>query len=96
MNKEDLKAKGLGKRERSKRYSSQCETFRHLGVSESLKYNWARHHTNTQNDGSAKDIAEHVNSLDVSILILLAESPRTRSKTLEVLAFNSNPCIRQA
>lgn len=96
MNKEKMSPGKGSRRVKSSMYSSQCETFKHLGVSESLKYNWARRYTDSQTDGSAKDIAKHVNALDVSILILLAESPRTRGRTLEVLALNSNPCIRQA
>lgn len=78
------------------RFASQCDTFRHLGVADSIQYNWARHYTTNQNDAAARDIASNVNRLDSSILILLAESPNTSANTLEVLAFNPSAPIRQA
>lgn len=78
------------------RYASQCDTFKHLSVADSIRYNWAKHHTSTQSDASAVDIARSVNQLDLSILILMAESPTTSQNTLDVLAFNPSSAIRQA
>lgn len=78
------------------RFASQCDTFKHLGVADSIRYNWAKHYTHHQTDASARDVADHVNKLDTSILILMAESPTTSANTLDVLAFSSNPTIRQA
>ncbi len=78
------------------RFASQCDTFRHLDTADSVQYNWARHYSNSPKDASARDIAAHINQLDNSILILLAESPNTSTNTLEVLAFSPSAPIRQA
>ena len=75
---------------------SQCDTFKHLSSDDSLKYNWARHYTDKQRIGHAREAAVSVNSLDETILLLLAESPRTGARTLEVLAYNPSVHVRQA
>ena len=96
MNHKNFSSSQAKKHRNSTKFVSQCETFKHLGVSDSLKYNWAKRYTESQKDAAAEDIAETVNKVEMPILILLAESPTTSKNTLEVLAYNKSAAIRQA
>lgn len=75
---------------------SQCNTFPHLGTSDSLTYNWVKHSTTMENDLNPQDIAPNFESVKHSLLELIAESPSTEASTLEVLAHSPSIRVRQA
>lgn len=76
---------------------SQCDTFPHLGTSDSLTYNWVKHSTTTQNSVlPPQEIAPSFQTVKNSLLELIAESPSTEASTLEVLAHSQSTRVRQA
>lgn len=79
-----------------KKITEQCDTFQHLGPQDSLSYNWVRHSTECQAHVPAHELAPNFHSVKASVLELLAESPTTSPRTLEVLAFNRSRRVRQA
>lgn len=79
-----------------KKITAQCDTFQHLGPQDSLSYNWVRHSTECQAHVPAHELAPSFHSVKASVLELLAESPTTSPRTLEVLAFNRSTRVRQA
>jgi|AGTN01.2.fsa_nt_gi hypothetical protein len=79
-----------------KKITEQCDTFQHLGPQDSLSYNWVRHSTECQAHVPAHELAPNFHSVKAGVLELLAESPTTSPRTLEVLAFNRSRRVRQA
>lgn len=79
-----------------KKITQQCDTFQHLDPRDSLSYNWVRHSTERQAHVPAHELAPNFHSVKASVLELLAESPTTSPRTLEVLAFNRSRRVRQA
>ncbi len=76
---------------------SQCNTFPHLGTSDSLTYNWVKHSTTTaENNLHPQELAPNFQTVKNSLLELIAESPSTESSTLEVLAHSQSIKVRQA
>jgi len=74
----------------------QSDTFRHLSPNDALTYNWIKKTTEANQSDSARQIAGQFNSVKEAVAVLLAESPSTSPRTLEVLAYNPSDAVRQA
>lgn len=74
----------------------QCETFQHLNTRDSLTYNWVKLATTTGPKRRPEELVDNFKDIKDSVLQLIAESPTTKTETLEVLAHSSSSLVRQA